>query len=124
MELSILVAKMVSLLYLAAGIAALSGKVTFAKIVDDFDKSPALTFITGLFSMIFGVLLVEYHNLWVKDWRVLITIIGWAALIKGVMFIVAPNMMDFFKPWYKNTKGWGLLLVAIGLVFGYFGFFL
>ena len=122
MGLSILVAKILCLLYLSAGVAALSGKITFAKIVDDFEKSPALTFITGLLSLTLGMLLVEYHNIWVKDWPVLITIIGWAAVVKGIMFIAYPKAMAFFKPWYKKTERWGILLIAIGLLFGYFGF--
>lgn len=122
MGLSIFVAKVVSLLYLAAGIGALSGKITFAKIVDDFEKSPALTFMTGLFTLVVGMLLVQYHNIWVKDWPVLITIIGWAALIKGLMFIACPQKISFFKSWYKKNQTWGLVLIAIGLIFGYFGF--
>ncbi|MBN2306591.1 hypothetical protein JXD20_01265 [Candidatus Peregrinibacteria bacterium] len=124
MGLSILVAKILALLYLSAGVAALGGKITFAKIVDDFEKSPALTFMTGLFSITVGMLMVEYHNIWVKDWPVLITIIGWAALIKGVMFIAWPQKISFFKPWYKKTQVWGILMIAIGLLFGYLGFFL
>lgn len=122
MELSIFVAKIIALLYLAAGVAALRGVVNFAKIVDDFDKSPALTFITGLFTLIVGMLMVQYHNIWEKDWTVVITIFGWAAVIKGVMFIAFPGSLKAFKGMYKNTKAWGVLLLLVGVVFGYFGF--
>jgi len=122
MELSIFVAKIIALLYLAAGVAALRGVVSFAKIVDDFDKSPALTFITGLVTLILGMLVIQYHNIWVKDWTVLITIFGWAGAIKGVMFIAFPGGLKLFKGMYKNTKAWGVLLVLIGVLFGYFGF--
>lgn len=122
MNVAIFVAKVLSLLYLSAGLAALSGKVTFAKIVDDFDKSPALTFMTGLITLTMGMLILEFHNVWVKDWTVLVTIVGWAAVLKGIMFIAFPNALSFFKPWYKNSQNWAILLLAIGALFGYFGF--
>lgn len=124
MDVATFVAKVLALLYLSAGIAALTGKMTFAKIVDDFQKSPALTYVTGMFAILVGMLIIQFHNVWVKDWTVLVTIVGWAAMLKGIMFIAAPEMMSSFKPMYKNTSVWGFILLAIGLIFGYLGFFI
>jgi hypothetical protein len=122
MELSILVAKIISLLYLSTGISALTGQTTFKGILEDILSSRALSFTLGLIGLILGMLLVEYHNFWVKDWTVLITIIGWASLIKGVMLIAYPQSLGWFKSWYKNAQVFGTLAIAIGLLFGYFGF--
>ena len=122
MELSILVARIVALTYLSAGIAALSGKISFSKVVEEFEKNTALTFIAGLISIVLGMILVTYHNIWVKNWTVLITIIGWMSLLKGIMLIVLPQSISFFKNWYKNTRAWGFLMITVGLIFGYFGF--
>lgn len=123
MELSILVAKILALYYLAVGVGVLSGKVKADKMIKSFEDSPGLTLISGLFMIIIGALLVEYHNIWVKDWTVLITIIAWAILIKGVLFIAAPQMLYSFKGMYKNMKpSWGIFVIALGLLFGYFGF--
>ncbi len=124
MVLSVLVAKMLAIFYLSAGVAALGGKVNFGKIVGDFEKSSALIFITGFISIVVGMLLVTYHNIWVKDWTVLITIVGWAALVKGVLFIAFPGFISCFKGIYKNTRIWGVIIFIIGLMFGYFGFVL
>ena len=122
MELSFLVAKIIAILYISAGIAALSGKITFSKIVEDFEKSQGLTFISGFITLIIGMLLVTYHNIWVKNWTVLITIIGWVSLLKGVMLIAFPQSISSFKRWYKNTRIWGIFMIIVGLLFGYFGF--
>ncbi|MDA1060980.1 MAG: hypothetical protein O3B47_04260 [bacterium] len=122
MELSTLVAKIMTIVYISAGVSALSGKVDFKKFVEEFEKSPALTYITGLFGIIIGMLLIEHHNFWVKDWTVLVTIIGWAALIKGILLIVFPSAILSLRSIYKNTQTWGIFIVVIGLVFGYFGF--
>ena len=122
MELSILTAKILALVYISAGISALSGKLSFGKMIEDFEKSAGLTFVTGFLTLVLGALLVEYHNIWAKNWTVLITIVGWIALLKGVMLIAFPRVITSFKHWYKNTRAWGVFMIAIGLLFGYFGF--
>jgi len=122
MELSILVAKIVAIAYFALGIGMVGGQISSAKVLDIFSKSQGLTLITGVFAVIIGMLLVNSHNIWVKDWPVLITLIGWGALIKGVLFLAFPSSLMSFKPMFKNEQGWGILLIALGALFGYFGF--
>lgn len=123
MELSIFAAQILSLTYISAGIAALSGKLSFRRLIEDFETSPGLTYMTGFITLILGMILVKYHNLWVKDWTVLITLIGWAALLKGLMLMACPHFISRFKGWYKNSGACGFLMIGMGIVFGYFGFF-
>jgi uncharacterized membrane protein HdeD (DUF308 family) len=122
MELSILASRVLAVVYLASAIAAICGKINFAKIANDFQSSSGLTLTTGFISILVGVFLVSYHNIWVKDWVVLVTIVGWLALIKGVLLIVLPQFIAMFKGLYKNNLVWGLLMLILGLLFGYFGF--
>ena len=122
MELSILVARILAVTYIAAGIAAVRGKISFAKLVEDFERSPALTFVSGFLTLVIGMLLVHYHNRWEYDWTVLVTVIGWMSLFKGVMLIVFPQAMASFKGLYKNTRIWGVFMIVFGVFFGYLGF--
>lgn len=122
MELSILIARILALTYISAGIGAVSGKMDFEKMVEDFERSPALIYVTGFFTLVIGMLMVTYHNIWVKNWTVLVTIIGWMSLLKGIMLIAFPGYISLFKGWYKNTKKWGIIMIAFGILFGYFGF--
>lgn len=122
MELSILVAKTMALVYLSVGIAALTNKISFRKMIEDFEKSPALTYIGGLMALVIGMLLVEYHNFWVKDWTVIVTILGWIAVVKGVMLLAFPQSVCYFKGWFKNSQIFSVFVIILGLVLGYFGF--
>lgn len=122
MELSIFVAKILALVYLSAGVAALSGKISLTKVIDELKESQALTYITGLFTLIIGMILIEFHNVWAQDWTVLITIIGWIAFLKGVALIAFPDALLSFRPMFRNTKGWGVLMLFLGFLFGYFAF--
>ena len=66
--------------------------------------------------------LINAHNIWVKDWTVLITIIAWAVTIKGFLLVASPNLLFSCSSKLKFTKNWGFLIIALGLLFGYFGF--
>ena len=124
MELSIFVAKTFAIIYFAAGIGAVTGGLKLEKIVKEFEKSTISAYMAGLFAVIIGMLLIEHHNIWVKNWTVLITLIGWIALLKGVFFIAFPKSISYFKNCYKNNRLWGLLMISISILFGYLGFIL
>ncbi len=124
MEFSIFVAKIVALIYLPLAIALLTGQVNGKDIVDSFEKSPALQLIIGYSGVIVGVTLVTYHNVWVQDWPVLITILGWIAIIESVTFLAFPKFSFSLTKWIPmNGKLWGAIALILGLIFAYFGFF-
>lgn len=122
MELSIIIAKIISILYITSGIAVLIGQINFNDIAADLDKSSALTFIAGSLGVIVGMGLVEYHNNWDKNWTVLITIFSWLLLIGGMITVIFPKSLSHFSRRYKSHMIMGILMICFGLFFGYFGF--
>jgi hypothetical protein len=123
MELSIFVAKVIALIYLPLGIALLAGQLKGKELVASFEKSLGLSLVIGCFGMIIGVFLITYHNVWVKDWPVLITIVGWMAVIESAFLLALPKFsFSMTKVIPKNEKLWGIITLILGLIFGYFGF--
>ena len=122
MELSILIAKIISAIYISTGIAVLIGTINFNDIINDFERSPALTFVAGSIGIITGIILIEYHNIWVMNWNVLITIISWLFLIGGVIVVIIPKSLSYYKVFIKNSWLLGILMIIFGMVMGYFGF--
>ena len=122
MELSILVARIIAVIYIAAGIGVLIGQIDFNKLAAEFSESTALTYSAGSFSIIIGMILIHHHNLWVSDWRILITIISWMFFIGGIVVVVSPKSLQFFSKYYKHSPVWGIFMICFGLLFGYLGF--
>jgi len=122
MELSILIAKIISIIYISAGIGVLIGTINFNNIITDLKNSAALTYIAGSIGIILGMILIEYHNIWVKNWTVLITIISWLFLIGGVTIVIIPKSLSIGKDLLLNHRLVGIFMIAFGIVFGYFGF--
>ena len=125
-ELSILIAKTAALAYLSIGVGILLNgsyyKRGFEKIVDNF----GMLFISGIMALVVGYMIVLYHNIWEKDWRLLITLFGYAALIKGMMLLAFPSMLSLYKPLLKLPnidKLIAALALLLGGVLAYFGFY-
>ncbi|MGB2705936.1 MAG: hypothetical protein WBC74_03680 [Candidatus Omnitrophota bacterium] len=127
MENSIFIARIFGIFYLVAAAGMMFNRKAFQQVMGDFCKNAALVFFGGGFALVIGIVIILTHNVWVANWTVIITILGWAALLKGIWIIVFPNTVSKFMEAYQKNES--LLIVhSIGaFIFGalltYFGFF-
>jgi len=125
MELSILVAKIMAVVYITIGLGFLINSAYYKKALIDMMKDSGFMLLSGMMALVIGFLLVNSHNIWVKDWTVLVTIIGWISLVKGVLIFLAPKLFTGLVKWMTQYMVvWGVLVLIFGLVFGYFGCYL
>ena len=125
-NLTIFLAKIYGLVFTAVGLGMLINAKYYRKNIDDLLKNPGVMYLGGFMALVVGFLIVTYHNLWVKDWRILITIFGWIGLIKGVTLIVFPKKaMELSASMLKkdNFTIYGVIALLLGIIVGYFGFF-
>ncbi|MFV8226470.1 hypothetical protein [Christiangramia aquimixticola] len=126
METSILVAKILSALYLSFFLGLLFSGDHYKKELPKLVVNSAYLILAGFMAVVFGVLILEFHNNWNMNWTVVITIFGWLALIKGVLLIAIPKAFSNFNSNILRKENHILLLIillSMGLFFGYFGFF-
>lgn len=127
METSIFIAKIFGLCYLILGIGFLFNRETFMQLMEDYCKNMAILFYSGLLALVTGIVIILTHNVWVSDWTVIITIIGWIAFAKGIWIIVFPGRIRKFMEAYQKNENLITFQAAFALIFGavltYFGFF-
>ena len=127
MDNSIFIARIFGLCYLIVGTGIMFNRKAFQQLMDDFCKNVTSVFFGGLLALVVGLAIILTHNVWVANWTVIITIIGWLALIKGMGMIVFPNTVSKFMQVYQKNKG--LLMVhsigafVFGVVLTFLGFF-
>ncbi len=114
MEISILLAKILGPMYIVIAIGILLNMKNYQTVMEDFSQEPALIYLGGLVAFIFGIIIVLFHNIWMMNGRVIITIIGWMALIKGVWLIVFPRSLASSVRLFNKT---GFLAVSMVIVF-------
>lgn len=124
METSIYIAQIVSVCYLVVGFGFLINANYFKKAMDEMATSHIAVYLGGIMGLVAGFVIVSIHNIWVKDWTVLITLIGWIALIKGVLlFLIPKQFMSLSQIIVKKMWFVPMFAIVLGLIFGYFGFY-
>ncbi len=61
--------------------------------VIEMTEDRAFVISTGYITLLMGLVTVILHNVWVMGWPVVITVLGWATLIKGIMKIGFPDLI-------------------------------
>ena len=128
MEISILFARFLGPLFIIITVGVLLNLKNYQKMMEDFFKNSALIYIGGVMALVFGILVVMFHNVWVLNWTVIITILGWSSLIKGILLIVFPNMLfKMTEMCRKNTAVLAIhvvIICALGIFLMITGYFL
>ncbi|MGB2600063.1 MAG: hypothetical protein WBC99_06435 [Candidatus Omnitrophota bacterium] len=114
MGISILLARFLGLLFVIITAGVLLNLKNYQKVMEDFFENSALVYIGGVMALVFGIFLVMFHNIWALNWTVLITILGWSSLIKGILLIVFPNMI--FKMTEMCRKSTAVLAVHVIII--------
>ncbi|MBI1367501.1 MAG: hypothetical protein GC162_02485 [Planctomycetes bacterium] len=125
MFFAVLIARILCVMYLAAAVGLFMNRAYFRLIKDDLFAHPSLIYLGGFVSLVFGMVIVNKHNVWVADWVGLVTIVGWLATLKGIVLIAFPRSMQRYANVVASKammKIGPVVLLALGLVFGYFGF--
>ena len=54
-------------------------------------KNPRFSILVGFIAIIIGLLNILFYNEWEYDWTMIITLIGWIALGKGMFIFTFPS---------------------------------
>ncbi len=117
-----------SLVYLAVGVGMFINPSFYKKLFTDFCESAAVMYLGGVMSLAIGYLILALRGCSVccaSGFSVIIPIIGWLALIKGILILVQPKMMiATSKAFLKENflKIMAVVIVLIGLAFSFLGF--
>lgn len=126
MDLSIFLAKVIGLYYVIISLSFLLNKIRLRALIIDMMNNPTSLLLSGFIALIIGILLVVSHNLWVEDWRVIITVIGWLALLKGITIIFFPTFLfNLSAKWMLNEAAYTIIFLFVllmGILLLYFGY--
>src|SRR5262249_34557204 len=121
-------AKLIGPLLVAIGLALILNTEHFRVLAAEALKSYALIYIAGVITLVAGLAIVNTHNEWVADWRVVITLLGWLCVIGGVMRVVFPSAVESFGASMVSTatNGWiigeGIVFLALGAWLSFMGY--
>lgn len=126
MPTSIFIAKLLGPIYVLVGIALLTKAQMFRTILQEFVRSQVLLYLAGFLGLLAGLALVLTHNVWMLHWPLIITLIGWASVVRAVVTIFQPQQIVLLASKILEHRaifyGAGAANLLIGLVLSYFGY--
>jgi uncharacterized protein YjeT (DUF2065 family) len=115
-----------SLVYIAVGIGILINPDFYKKLFEDFIENASALYLGGIMALAFGYLIVAFHNTWTKDLSVIITIVGWLALIKGILILIQPKIIVALSKAIMKKESFlkveAIVVIILGLAFSFLGF--
>lgn len=110
---------------LVIGIAIVLKPKMFLSILKGIKTDTLVWFLMVTITLIVGVVMVQLHNVWNNFNEFLISLFGWAALVKGVIHLLKPEFCmkvigEFAKQ--KNIGPAAWVIVILGGYMCYAGF--
>ncbi len=118
MDISKFLGKVIGFYLLIIGSAMLSNMHQFTNHVGKLIHDTPLMFVSGFFTLIVGLLLVMSHNVWQWSWRLIITIIAWLTLIKGVSIIYFPEYLDIITIHFVSNMQVAYAAASVDVILG------
>lgn len=118
MELSQLLARVIGPYLCIAGLGLLISRQSYLALIDEVPHNKAMSIGFGAISLLTGLLLLQFHNIWSADWRIMITMFGWIATIKGAAALIYPDAIAGLSQTYRENRRLLVLNTVITLLFG------
>ena len=113
MEISIFFARLWGSFFIIFGLLFIITRQLGKTIEMTDDK--AFVISTGYITLLMGLVTVILHNVWVANWKVAITILGWSTLIKGIMKVGFPEQIHKQAQRFKKKQALSaIFLILLG----------
>jgi len=126
MATSIFIAKLLGPIFLVIGLGLFANRQAYRTMAEQFLHSPPLVYLSGVMALLGGLAIVLTHDVWTFDWRILVTLIGWLALVRGALRIVLPewSMAMAAKMVARDDVllGGTVAAILIGVILSFYGY--
>lgn len=102
MEISIFFARLWGSFFIIFGLLFIITR-QLGKTIEMTDNK-AFVISTGYITLLMGLVTVILHNIWVANWKIAITVLGWSTVIKGIMKIGFPGQIHKQAQRFKKKQ--------------------
>jgi hypothetical protein len=118
MEKSHIIARLVGPVLCAIGVGMLSNQAIYRQMAVQFFGGLPFIYFSGILALVAGLYILNVHNVWSRDWRSVITFVGWILMCVGAFRIIAPQFATFIATAIIASAGFftglGVVLVLVG----------
>jgi len=117
MDITILVAKVLGIYLVVSGLFLVFRGKAIPHLLKDLFGHPAVIYLIGILMIFLSSMYLIQYNIWDGTWKTLITVFVWAVMIKGLLYIFAPQILSelAIRKSRSAFAAWGIVAVAAGL---------
>lgn len=115
--LTLRLAEMFGLYMIVIGIGGLAAPDRWRAVLDDLNRSPGLVVALGFAVFAVGATLVLIHSIWTDPLAIIVSLIGYVALIEGALLLAAPGPLIRIGHWSIGfIRTWAIVALILGLL--------
>ncbi|MGB7957952.1 MAG: hypothetical protein WCF77_03890 [Minisyncoccia bacterium] len=122
MNISVVFAQILGIFFVVVGASMVVNKKLTTAAVEEAIRDQGSLWMWGFLAVITGAVIIPLNNMWTSGLPLVITILGWLALIKGVLILFFPAaMVSLYRKFIKESMmiPAGLVVFVLGLVLLY-----
>lgn len=89
---------------LAVGVGVSVSRDFYIRVYRELEKETFAVLMFGMVAMAMGIVQIQLHNVWNTLPQIIISLLGWGLLIKGVVCVVAPRVASWGGDWVVDSK--------------------
>jgi hypothetical protein len=95
------------------------------KVMAGIKNSAGILYYSSVFNLLVGFTILSQYDLWGWNALVLVTLLGWVMVIRGIMGLFVPQLlMDLLMGNPNFTRICGIIPLVWGLALSWVGFFM
>lgn len=124
MEAPFYIAKIIGPILFVMGIFSFTHQKLIHEVIKSLENNPALLTFGGVFNLLMGMTITTFYNLWGFDWTILVTLLGWTFVLRGLLItFFRKDFIHFINLRATKLQIWGAIPLAWGALLSYFGYF-
>ena len=125
--MELLIERVVALVYLILGLSCIFQARMWMELSLELLNKPSWLILWSILFLPLGLIVILGHNLWVSDWRTIVTLMGWLVTLKCVLYLLFPRWSSFIQKWSdtlvrRYIMVGGLVVTALGVFLTFISF--
>ena len=115
---TLFIAQVAGPLFVVLGLAFMIQKDFYADVFKGLAKEKSFYLVDGIAETLIGIVMVLSHNLWVTLPEIVVSLLGWAVLVEGVLVLLMgkayiKSLFSLFSKDMKSMMVWSALFSLI-----------
>ncbi|MDP1624921.1 MAG: hypothetical protein Q8L64_04080 [bacterium] len=126
MELTSFFAQIWGPILVAVALGFFFSRKYYITIYRDLEKESFAVLFFGMVAMAAGIVHIMGHNVWGNLSQVVVSLLGWGLLVKGIICVTFPGLADRSGDWAIHAKvvpAAGVIALVIGAYLSWVGYF-